>query len=127
MIALLLLSTTFGGMVLFSFGFAVLMFKLFDKAEARRAIRGSFPYYYLAMIVLSALCGAVLIAVNWQAAVVLGAVAVTTLYARQSLMHRINAATDAGQTSAFKRLHGVSVVLQLAQIAAVGWAIVVVA
>ena len=51
----------------------------------------------------------------------LAAVAVTTIPARQQLMPAINAATDSGNKRRFNQLHGLSVLLGLAQIAAVGY------
>jgi hypothetical protein len=46
---------------------------------------------------------------------------VTTVPTRQVLMPAINAATDAGDRARFNRLHGFSVVITLAHIAAVGY------
>ncbi|MEL6960975.1 MAG: DUF4149 domain-containing protein, partial [Pseudomonadota bacterium] len=57
----------------------------------------------------------------------LGAIALSTVYARQILMPQINAATDRGDKSAFGRLHGLSVVIQLVQIGLAGWAVVLLA
>ena len=121
--ALLLTALLFGGMTLFSFGFAAVLFKSFDAPTARRGIRGAFPYYYLWVIGNASLAGAVALTVNTMAGAMLIAIALTTIYARQVLMAQINTATDAGDTGAFKRLHGISVVLQLVQIGAAGWAV----
>ena len=120
-IALLLTATLFGGMMLFSFGFAMLMFKIFDKGEARRAIRESFPFYYKFVTATAVLSAASLVWVNAAAAGLMALVAASTVFAEHVLMHKINAATDAGNQSRFKWLHGGSVVLQLVQIAVVTW------
>ena len=51
------------------------------------------------------------------AAVLLAFVAATTLPARQILMPAINRATDAGASSRFKQLHGLSVAITLGHLA----------
>jgi hypothetical protein len=122
--ALLLTAWLFGGMAAFSAGFAPLLFKLMPMAEARPMLRGAFPYYYATVIGLAAVAAAAALPVDPPSAALLVAVAGTTLWARQDLMHRINAATDRGDTAMFNRLHGVSVALQLAQLAATSWVLV---
>lgn len=123
LIALLLSATLFGGMVFFSFGFAPVLFAQLPMDRVRPLLRGTFPYYYLAVIALSALTAVVAAAVSPAAAALVAVVALSTVYARQDLMHRINAATDRGDAAAFKRLHGLSVVLQIVQIGLAGWAL----
>ena len=123
-IALLLTAWLFGGMAAFSAGFAPLLFKLMPMAEARPMLRGAFPYYYAAVIGLAAVATAAALPVDRMAALGLALVAVATVYARQDLMHRVNAATDRGDRRTFDRLHGASVVLQLVQLAVAGWALV---
>ena len=122
-VAILLAATLFGGMVFFSFGFAPVLFAQLPMDRVRPLLRGTFPYYYLVIIGLSAICAA---ASSWVAplpAALFGAIAISTVYARQILMGQINAATDAGHQAAFKRLHGLSVVIQLIQIVLAGWAV----
>ena len=126
-IALLSAALVFGGMTLFSFGFAAVLFKVYGPEEARRGIRGAFPYYYLFVVLGAAVTAAVCLATDAVAAALFAAIALTTIYARQVLMPRINAATDAGDKGAFGRLHGVSVVLQLIQIGLAAWALLRVA
>jgi hypothetical protein len=121
---LLLTAWLFGGMAAFSAGFAPLLFKLMPMAEARPMLRGAFPFYYAAVIGLAAICAALAALVDPVSAALLAAIAATTLWARQDLMHRINAATDRGDTTAFNRLHGASVVLQLAQLGLAAWALI---
>ncbi|BDW85815.1 DUF4149 domain-containing protein [Roseicyclus marinus] len=124
MIALLLAATLLGGMVFFSFGFAPVLFAQLPMDKVRPLLRGTFPYYYLAVIALSGLAALVTIPVSVLAAALLGAICLGTIYARQDLMGRINAATDRGDSGAFKRLHGLSVVIQLLQIGLAGWAVI---
>ncbi|MEL6646004.1 MAG: DUF4149 domain-containing protein [Pseudomonadota bacterium] len=125
--ALLLTATLFGGMVFFSFGFAPVLFAQLPMEKVRPLLRGTFPYYYLAVIALAAVAAAVTYAVSPLAAALLAAIAASTVYARQILMHQINAATDREDKRAFGRLHGASVVIQLIQIGIAGWAVVVIA
>ena len=117
------LSLLFGGMVLFSFGFAPVLFRTVGTDMARRAIRGAFPYFYLFVIAVSALGAAVAIPVDPLSAGLLAAVSLSTIYARQILMSQINAATDAGDKTRFSSLHGLSVAIQLVQIGLVAWAL----
>jgi hypothetical protein len=126
-IALLAAAALFGGMVFFSFGFAPVLFAQLPAAEVRPLLRGTFPWYYLAVIAASGLAAALAFTVSGLAAVLLAAICATTVYARQDLMGRINAATDRGDTRAFGRLHGASVILQLGQIGLAGWAVALLA
>ena len=123
-LALLLTALLFGGMTLFSFGFAAVLFKVFGASEARQGIRGAFPLYYLWVIATAALAGLLALFLNTPAAGVLIAIALSTAYARQVLMVQINAATDNGNKSRFKSLHGVSVAIQLVQIGLAGWGVI---
>lgn len=126
-IALLLSATLLGGMVFYSFGFAPVLFAQLPMERVRPLLRGTFPYYYLAVIGLSALTALAAWFVSPLAAGLFAAIALSTVYARQVLMAQINAATDRGDKKAFGRLHGASVVIQLIQIGLAGWAVVLVA
>ena len=125
--ALLLTAVLFGGMTFFSFGFASVLFAQLPEAQARPLLRGTFPHYYLAVIALAAVSTLAAAFVSVPAAILLGSIAVTTVYARQVLMGRVNAATDAGDARAFKLRHGGSVLLQLVQIGLAGWALALLA
>ena len=129
MTALTLIATAalFGGMVFFSFGFAPVLFAQLPEDRVRPLLRGTFPYYYLAVIGASALAALLAVFVAPLAALLLAAICATTVYARQDLMGRVNAATDRGDRRAFGRLHGLSVGLQLVQIGAAGWALLLLA
>lgn len=122
--ALIVTALLFGGMCAFSFGFAALMFHIFDETQGRRALRMAFPQYYTAVIVVAVLATIPAALVDRPASFGLLAVALSTVYARQSLMPMINAATDSGDKGRFGRLHGASVALQLVQIGVTGWALI---
>jgi len=118
--ALLLTATLFGGMVLYSFGFAAFLFTALPPDMAGPTIRRAFPHFYLFVLGASALGAALLWPHDPLAAGLLALIAVTTVPNRQVLMPAINRATDTGATSRFKWLHGLSVVVTLAHIALAG-------
>lgn len=119
--ALLLTAFLFGGMLLYSFGFAAFLFSHLPAADAGSILRKAFPVFYLWCIVMAGLAASVFVFLDSLSALLLAAVAVTTIPARQQLMPAINAATDSGNKRRFNQLHGLSVLLGLAQIAAVGY------
>jgi hypothetical protein len=115
--ALLLTALLFGGMVLYSFGFAAFLFSALPPAEAGPLLRRAFPHFYV-FVFGCALGGAALsAAVDTTSAVILGLIAVTALLARQILMPAINVATDTGKRKRFAVLHTGSVLVTLAHIA----------
>lgn len=126
-IALLLTAALFGGMVFYSFGFAPVLFAQLPMERVRPLLRGTFPYYYLVVIAVAAVAAIATFFVNPLAGALLAAICLSTVYARQLLMAQINAATDRGDQAAFKRLHGLSVVIQIIQIGIAGWALVLLA
>jgi hypothetical protein len=125
--ALLLVSTLFGGMMLYSFGFAPMVFSALPVEDAGRFIRAVFPWYYLFVIATAGLGGAVLLLSNLRSGVLALAIAFVAIFARQLLMPRINTARDMqlqGSEEAkrrFSRLHGISVALNFAQLIAAGY------
>jgi len=118
-VAMLLSSLLFGGMVLFSFGFALFVLKHLPANVARPLIRQAFPHYYLLVIVIAGLAALAAAPLDEVTAGLLAAISLSTILARQVLMPAVNAATDQGDKKRFGQLHGVSVLIQLAQIAAV--------
>ena len=116
--AMLLSSLLFGGMVLFSFGFALFVLKHLPAAVARPLIRQAFPHYYRLVIVVAGLAALAAAPLDRVTASLLAAIALSTILARQVLMPAVNAATDRGDKKRFGQLHGVSVLIQLAQIGA---------
>lgn len=98
-VSLLLTAWLFGGKVLFAVGFAAFLFKALPQDEARMRIRKAFPPFYLFVLTTAG-------------------IAASTLPTRHVLMPAINSATDNGQRKRFLRLHGLSVVITLAHIAA---------
>ncbi|MEM1163762.1 MAG: DUF4149 domain-containing protein [Pseudomonadota bacterium] len=117
--ALLATALLFGGMVLYSFGFAAFIFTALPVEVAGPTIRRAFPHFYLFVIAASVVAALPLAMVDPVAAIILATVALTTVPTRQILMPAINAATDAGQKRRFGILHTVSVVITLAHIVAV--------
>jgi hypothetical protein len=125
--ALLLVSTLFGGMMLYSFGFAPMVFRAMPAEEAGRFIRAVFPWYYLFVIAIAGLGGAILLLWDFVSGVLMIAIAAVAVYARQGLMPQINAAREARSQGVpeakarFGRLHGISVALNFAQLIAAGY------
>ena len=120
----------FGGMTLFSAGFAPVLFRALPEAQAGAVLRAAFPPYYLFVILCALAAGALAWPADRAAAAALGVVATGAVWARQGLMPAINAARDAAVAGApaagarFRRLHGASVAIQLAQIVLAGWVLV---
>lgn len=120
--ALLATSLLFGGMVLYSFGFAAFLFTALPANVAGPTIRRAFPHFYMFVMLSSASAAGLVWAHDAVAAGLLALIAVTTLPARQMLMPAINRATDEGAKARFKWLHGLSVAITLAHIALAGLA-----
>ena len=123
MTTLALLSTAllFGGLVLYSFGFAAFLFTALPAETAGPTIRRAFPHFYLFVIAGAALSAAFLIPTDPLSAAIMAAIALTTIPTRQILMPAINAATDAGNKRRFGMLHGLSVGITLIHIVAAAY------
>jgi Domain of unknown function (DUF4149) len=117
--ALLTSALLFGGMMLYSFGFAPLVFSSLPSDVAGGLLRKAFPHYYVFVLVTAALAAALLWQSNSLSSGLMAAIAVIAIIARQMLMPAINMARDAGAKSRFNRLHGLSVALNMVQLAAV--------
>lgn len=120
MVVLALLTTAllFGGMVLYSFGFAAFVFSALPADQAGRLLRQAFPHFYRFVLIVSAISALLLFRSDATASVLMVLIAVTVVPARQILMPAINDATDSGRSQRFRRLHGLSVAITLAHIAA---------
>ena len=120
MASLLVVACLFGGMFLFSAGFAAFLFKYLPPQDARMLIRKAFPPFYLFVIVASG----VAMLLSWRddsySAAWMAFVMLTTVGARQILMPAINRATDLGNKKRFLWLHGFSVLLTLGHIVLAG-------
>jgi hypothetical protein len=119
-LATLITALLFGGMLLYSFGFAAFLFTALPPDVAGRTIRRAFPLFYLFVLGCSAAAAAMLWAGDLPGAGLLALVAATVLPTRQLLMPAINRATDTGDKGRFKALHGLSVAITLAHIALTG-------
>ncbi len=119
-LATLITALLFGGMVLYSFGFAAFLFTALPPDVAGRTLRRAFPMFYLFVLGCSAAAAVVLWAGDLPGAGLLALVAGTVLPTRQMLMPAINRATDTGAKGRFKALHGLSVAITLAHIGLTG-------
>jgi len=125
LLAGLALALTWGGMTFFSAVMAPLVFTKLPLETAGAFIREVFPWYYLTMglttmVALLLLLPGIGTGVGWPA--ILSAFSLFGfVLARQVLMPKINEARDAelagasGAGERFKRLHGVSVLINGAQ------------
>lgn len=120
-LAVLSSALLFGGMTLYSFGFAAFLFTALPAATAGAALRRAFPWFYLFVMVTASAAGLFWWSHNAGFAALMAAVAISTVPLRQVLMPAINRATDAGQRQRFKWLHGLSVLVTLGHIGATGW------
>lgn len=120
-LAVLTTALLFGGMTLYSFGFAAFLFTALPAATAGTVLRRAFPWFYAFVIVTAGTAALLWWPANARFSVAMAAVALTTVPLRQLLMPAINRATDAGQRQRFKWLHSLSVVATVAHIAATGW------
>ena len=119
--ALLLTAFLFGGMLLYSFGFAAFVFTTLPAEQAGRLLREAFPHFYTWCFLTSVAATLTFYFVDPLSARILFFVAVLTIPARQILMPAINSATDSGNKSRFNVLHSASVTLTLVQIGSVGY------
>ncbi len=114
--SLLVVALLFGGMVLFSGGFAAFLFRNLPPEGARMLIRKAFPPFYIFVIVSSGFAMALSWRSNSFSAAWMATVMLTAVAARQILMPAINRATDLGNRKRFLWLHGFSVVVTLGHI-----------
>ncbi len=122
--ALLSTALLFGGMTLYSFGFAPMVFSALKADVAGGLLRKAFPHYYAFVFITAAVAAGALVSLDGLGAALMGGTAFVALVARQVLMPAINAARDGGAKSRFARLHGLSVGLNMVQLAAVIWVLV---
>ena len=120
-IALLMTSLLFGGMTLYSFGFAAFVFSALPIELAGKTIRQAFPHFYIFVIATSGVSGALFYFLDTIAAIVMGIITLTTIPTRQVLMPAINVASDSGAKQKFKTLHSLSVLITLSQIIGSGY------
>lgn len=120
-VALLLTAALFGGMVLFSAGFAGFLFAVLPPDTAGASIRRAFPVFYLLVIGTASVAALTVWPSNTGSALWLALIAVTTVPTRQLLMPAINDANDRGDKRMFGILHGLSVLVTLLHIVVAGW------
>ena len=113
---LLVVAFLFGGMLLFSGGFAAFLFRYLPPQDARMLIRKAFPLFYLFVIFSSGLSVLLSLRSDTFSVACMAFVMLSTVAARQLLMPAINRATDLMLKKRFLWLHGFSVVLTLVHI-----------
>jgi hypothetical protein len=118
LIALYALSLMLGGMMFFAAVTTPVAFARLEKEQARHYIRGVFPIYYLWVLATSAIASVALFPLDRRAAAVMAVCAVLAVWMRQGVMLRIRAADEAGDQPRFRRLHRLSVIVNLLQMVA---------
>lgn len=117
----LTLALLIGAMVFFPSVVAPRVFKALDEDQAGRFLRVLFPAYYAYIIIVSGICAGLMVAINTNGAITMAVIAISTLWVRQMLVPRINAAKDKAREGdeaaekSFKRGHRLSVVINLFQ------------
>jgi Domain of unknown function (DUF4149) len=118
----LLCAVALGGMLFFAAVFAPLVFRALQPATAGDLLRHVFPVYYRVLTALTILA-ALLLWDRWETPVLV-TIALLFVFARYGLMPRISRARDARldgdevEARTFVRLHRLSVVINLSQMAA---------
>ena len=120
-IALLFCSLLFGGMTLYSFGFAAFVFSALPPELSGQTIRQAFPHFYIFVLLTSVISAVLFYFLDPIAAAVMAIIAVVTVPTRQILMPAINLASDNGAKQKFKILHSLSVLITLSQIIGCGY------
>lgn len=129
-IALYATASLLGAMLFFSFAMTPVIFAKLEPEQAARTVRALFPVYYL-VITVCGVTGALTLAIGGRPipAALLAATAGFALLARQTIIPGLDALRDAknaGDEQAargFRRLHGFSMAINLAQIVAVAAAL----
>ncbi len=125
----LVVGGAFGSMVFFSFAVAPQLFAQLGREPAGRFVRHFFPIYYWAMAGASVVAAGLLAVLQDfpVEVVVLAVVAFAFVLLRGGLQPRLEGLRvrreqgDAAAETGFRRLHGLSMVVNLVQIVAVGF------
>ena len=110
-----------GIMLFFAFAVAPTVFKSLPAEQAGTYLRAIFPRYYLWGIIFAIITAAIAIKVDMTVFTTVSVIAVLFIFSRQILVPAINVARDAklagkdGAVPRFKRLHLVSVLINLSQ------------
>lgn len=129
-IALYATASLLGAMLFFSVVVTPVAFKALDGEHISTYLRALFPLYYLVIVICGAI-GAIALALieTPVSAALLALVAAVALLMRQAVLPRLDglragrAAGEPVATRQFKRLHGLSMAVNLAQIMAVAAAL----
>ena len=118
---LMLVAALFGGMLFFAAVFAPLVFRKLPEETAAGFIREVFPVYYRVTGILALVAALPLVPAHsyMLEVAMLVATALGFVVANLILRPKINAARDEGRDTAFRRLHGASMILNLVQFAVV--------
>ena len=121
----LLLLCAIGGllgiMLFFAFAVAPTVFRSLPAEHGGTYLRAIFPRYYLWSIIFAIITAVIAIKVDMTVFTTVSVIAVLFIFSRQTLVPAINVARDAklagedGAVPRFKRLHLISVLINLSQ------------
>ncbi len=119
--ALVLVAALFGGMLMFMAVFAPLVFRNLPEATAAAFMRALFPVYYRVGGILALVAALPLVPARSYMPEITALVIVAGgfVFANKILRPRLNRARDESRKEDFRRLHGMSMLLHLAQFIAV--------
>lgn len=119
--ALVLVAALFGGMLMFAAIFTPLIHRKLPRDIAAGFTREVFPVYYRVMGILALVAALPLVPAHayWTEIAMLVTAAVGFVFANLVLRPQVNAARDENRDGTFKRLHKVSMLLNLVQFALV--------
>ena len=112
-----ILAISLGMMIFFSFVLAPMIFKILDAENAGKFVRKIFPYYYFVNLIflsIAAILFFLVSSLNKDLYIILLLV-MSFIFAQFILMPLINKFKDNNQEKKFKYSHGLSVVINFAQ------------
>ena len=112
-----ILAISLGMMIFFSFVLAPMIFKILDAENAGKFVRKIFPYYYFVNLIflsIAAILFFLVSSLNKDLYIILLLV-MSFIFAQFILMPLINKLKDNNQEKKFKYAHGLSVVINFAQ------------
>jgi len=120
-VSLVLTAGVFGGMIFFMAVFAPSVFRFLPRDGAAVFMRALFPVYFQAMGIASAIPGFVLLTIASYRTEAISMLAVAAIFFAQRgvLLPALNRSREAGQEKRAGALHRLSVLINLAQFAAV--------
>ena len=112
-----ILAISLGMMIFFSFVLAPMIFKILDAENAGKFVRKIFPYYYFVNLIFLSIAVILFIIISslGLSFYITLSLAISFVFAQFILMPIINKFKDNNEEKKFKYAHGLSVVINFAQ------------